>query len=251
MPGTEHSLDSKVALITGGARRIGAAIARTLHAEGMNLIIHYRNSGDNAKTLADELNQHRSGSVALAKADLEKTEDCSRLAQQAIDAFGRIHALINNASAFFPTPLGEISQKHWETLLGVNLKAPFFLSQACAEALTSTQGAIINLTDIYAKRPLPKHLVYSVSKAGLVALTRSLAQELGPDVRVNAIAPGAILWPESGDTQENQEEIIRRTPLGRLGDPGDIAGTVLFLLRDAPFITGQVINVDGGRSVRP
>jgi pteridine reductase len=251
MPGTENSLDSKVALITGGARRIGAAIARTLHAEGMNLIIHYRNSGDNAKTLADELNQHRSGSVALAKADLEKTEDCSRLAQQAIDAFGRIHALINNASAFFPTPLGEISQKHWETLLGVNLKAPFFLSQACAEALTSTQGAIINLTDIYAKRPLPKHLVYSVSKAGLVALTHSLAQELGPDVRVNAIAPGAILWPESGDTQENQEEIIRRTPLGRLGDPGDIAGTVLFLLRDAPFITGQVINVDGGRSVRP
>lgn len=251
MPGTEHSLDSKVALITGGARRIGAAIARTLHAEGMNLIIHYRNSGDNAKTLADELNQHRSGSVALAKADLEKTEDCSRLAQQAIDAFGRIHALINNASAFFPTPLGEISQKHWETLLGVNLKAPFFLSQACAEALTSTQGAIINLTDIYAKRPLRKHLVYSVSKAGLVALTHSLAQELGPDVRVNAIAPGAILWPESGDTQENQEEIIRRTPLGRLGDPGDIAGTVLFLLRDAPFITGQVINVDGGRSVRP
>ena len=251
MPGTEHSLDSKVALITGGARRIGAAIARTLHAEGMNLIIHYRNSGDNAKTLADELNQHRSGSVALAKADLEKTEDCSRLAQQAIDAFGRIHALINNASAFFPTPLGEISQKHWETLLGVNLKAPFFLSQACAEALTLTQGAIINLTDIYAKRPLPKHLVYSVSKAGLVALTHSLAQELGPDVRVNAIAPGAILWPESGDTQENQEEIIRRTPLGRLGDPGDIAGTVLFLLRDAPFITGQVINVDGGRSVRP
>ena len=251
MPGTEHSLDSKVALITGGARRIGAAIARTLHAEGMNLIIHYRNSGDNAKTLADELNQHRSGSVALAKADLEKTEDCSRLAQQAIDTFGRIHALINNASAFFPTPLGEISQKHWETLLGVNLKAPFFLSQACAEALTSTQGAIINLTDIYAKRPLPKHLVYSVSKAGLVALTHSLAQELGPDVRVNAIAPGAILWPESGDTQENQEEIIRRTPLGRLGDPGDIAGTVLFLLRDAPFITGQVINVDGGRSVRP
>ena len=251
MPGTEHSLDSRVALITGGARRIGAAIARTLHAEGMNLIIHYRNSGDNAKTLADELNQHRSGSVALAKADLEKTEDCSRLAQQAIDAFGRIHALINNASAFFPTPLGEISQKHWETLLGVNLKAPFFLSQACAEALTSTQGAIINLTDIYAKRPLPKHSVYSVSKAGLVALTHSLAQELGPDVRVNAIAPGAILWPESGDTQENQEEIIRRTPLGRLGDPGDIAGTVLFLLRDAPFITGQVINVDGGRSVRP
>jgi pteridine reductase len=251
MPGTEHSLDSKVALITGGARRIGAAIARTLHSEGMNLIIHYRNSGDNAKTLADELNQHRSGSVSLAKADLEKTEDCSRLAQQAIDAFGRIHALINNASAFFPTPLGEISQEHWETLLGVNLKAPFFLSQACAEALTSTQGAIINLTDIYAKRPLPKHLVYSVSKAGLVALTHSLAQELGPDVRVNAIAPGAILWPESGDTQENQEEIIRRTPLGRLGDPGDIAGTVLFLLRDAPFITGQVINVDGGRSVRP
>ncbi|HCX87568.1 MAG TPA: pteridine reductase, partial [Gammaproteobacteria bacterium] len=156
-----------------------------------------------------------------------------------------------NASAFFPTPVGEVTQAHWETLLGVNLKAPFFLSQACAKALTSTRGAIINLTDIYAERPLPTHPVYSASKAGLLALTRSLAQELGPNVRVNAIAPGAILWPESGDTQENQEEIIRRTPLGRLGDPQDIAGTVLFLLRDASFITGQVINVDGGRSARP
>lgn len=251
MPDTEHSLDSKVALITGGARRIGAAIARTLHAEGMNLIVHYRNSVDNAQSLADDLNRYRSGSVALARADLEKTEDCSSLAQQAVDAFGRIDALINNASAFSPTPIGKVSEAHWDTLIGVNLKAPFFLSQACAEALTSTRGTIINLTDIYAERPLPKHPVYSASKAGLLTLTRSLAQELSPDVRVNAIAPGAILWPESGDTQENQEEIIRRTPLGRLGDPDDIAGTVLFLLRDAPFITGQVINVDGGRSAQP
>ena len=251
MPATKYSLDSKVTLITGGARRIGAAIARTLHAEGMNLVIHYCHSADDARRMADELNEHRSGSVALVEADLERTEDCLRLAQQASDAFGRIDALINNASAFFPTPIGKVSQAQWETLLGVNLKAPFFLSQACAEALTSTQGAIINLTDIYADRPLPKHPVYSASKAGLVALTRSLAEELGPDVRVNAIAPGAILWPESGDTQENQEEIIRRTPLGRLGDPQDIADTVTFLLRDAPFITGQVINVDGGRSARP
>jgi pteridine reductase len=136
-------------------------------------------------------------------------------------------------------------------LMGVNLKAPFFLSQACAKALASTQGVIINLTDIYAERPLPNHPVYSASKAGLVALTRSLAQELGPNVRVNAIAPGAIIWPESGDSEENQNEILRRTPLGRLGKPRDIAGTVMFLLRDAPFITGQIINVDGGRSARP
>jgi len=237
--------------VTGGARRIGAAIARTLHAQDMNIVIHYRHSAGDAQSLSDALNAERPGSVELVKGNLENTQDCSRLAQQAIEVFGRIDALINNASAFFPTPVGEVTQAHWETLLGVNLKAPFFLSQACAKALTSTRGAIINLTDIYAERPLPKHPVYSASKAGLLALTRSLAQELGPDVRVNAIAPGAILWPESGEAQENQEEIIRRTPLGRLGDPQDIASTVLFLLRDASFITGQVINVDGGRSARP
>ena len=168
-----------------------------------------------------------------------------------MNAFGRVDALINNASAFFPTPMGEVTNDHWEALMGVNLKAPFFLSQACAKALASAHGAIINLTDIYADRPLPHHPVYSASKAGLVALTRSLAQELGPDVRVNAVAPGAIIWPESGDSEENQNEILRRTPLGRLGDPQDIADTVKFLLCDAPFITGQIINVDGGRSVRP
>jgi len=189
--------------------------------------------------------------VVLVEGDLEKSEDCAALAQQALEAFGRMDALINNASAFFPTPMGEVTNDHWEALMGVNLKAPFFLSQACAEALESTHGVIINLTDIYAERPLPNHPVYSASKAGLVALTRSLAQELGPDVRVNAIAPGAIIWPEFGDSEENQNEILRRTPLGRLGKPQDIAGTVLFLLRDAPFITGQIINVDGGRSARP
>ena len=251
MASTDHSLKSKVALVTGGARRIGAAIARTLHAQDMNIVIHYRHSAGDAQSLSDALNAERPGSVELVKGNLENTQDCSRLAQRAIEVFGRIDALINNASAFFPTPVGEVTQAHWETLLGVNLKAPFFLSQACAKALTSTRGAIINLTDIYAERPLPKHPVYSASKAGLLALTRSLAQELGPDVRVNAIAPGAILWPESGEAQEDQEEVIRRTPLGRLGDPQDIAGTVLFLLRDASFITGQVINVDGGRSARP
>jgi len=247
----DHSLKSKVALITGGAKRIGAAIATTLHGAGMDLVIHFRHSAAEAQSLADTLNETRPDSVVLVEGDLENSEDCTSLAQQAIEAFGRMDALINNASAFFPTPIGEVTNDHWEALMGVNLKAPFFLSQACAEALESTHGVIINLTDIYAERPLPNHPVYSASKAGLVALTRSLAQELGPDVRVNAIAPGAIIWPEFGDSEENQNEILRRTPLGRLGKPQDIAGTVLFLLRDAPFITGQIINVDGGRSARP
>ena len=251
MTNTQHSLNSKVALITGGAKRIGAAIAPTLHNAGMDLVVHFRHSAADAQSLADELNDIRPNSVVLAEGDLENSEDCATLAQQAIDAFGRMDALINNASAFFPTPIGEVTNNHWETLMGVNLKAPFFLSQACAKALASTQGVINNLTDIYAERPLPNHPVYSASKAGLVALTRSLAQELGPNVRVNAIAPGAIIWPESGDSEENQNEILRRTPLGRLGKPRDIAGTVMFLLRDAPFITGQIINVDGGRSARP
>jgi len=250
MASTDHSLKSKAALVTGGARRIGTAIARTLHDAGMDLVIHFRHSAAEARSLADELNDTRPNSVALVEGDLENSEDCATLAQQAIEAFGRMDALINNASAFFPTPIGEVTNDQWETLMGVNLKAPFFLSQACAKALASTHGAIINLTDIYAERPLPHHPVYSASKAGLVALTRSLAQELGPNVRVNAIAPGAIIWPESGDSEENQNEIIRRTPLGRLGEPQDIAGTVMFLLRDAPFITGQIINVDGGRSAR-
>jgi len=251
MASTDHSLKSKAALVTGGARRIGAAIARTLHDAGMDLVIHFRHSAAEARSLADELNDTRPNSVVLVEGDHENSEDCATLAQQAIEAFGRMDALINNASAFFPTPIGEVTNDQWETLMGVNLKAPFFLSQACAKALASTHGAIINLTDIYAERPLPHHPVYSASKAGLVALTRSLAQELGPNVRVNAIAPGAIIWPESGDSEENQNEIIRRTPLGRLGEPQDIAGTVMFLLRDAPFITGQIINVDGGRSARP
>ena len=251
MTAPDHSLKSKVALITGGAKRIGAAIATTLHAAGMDLVLHFRRSAAEAQSLADELNDTRPNSVVLAKGDLENSEDCAALAKQAIEAFGRMDALINNASAFFPTPMGEVTNDHWEALMGVNLKAPFFLSQACAKALASTHGAIINLTDIYADRPLPRHPVYSASKAGLVALTRSLAQELGPGVRVNAVAPGAIIWPESGDSEENQNEILRRTPLGRLGDPQDIADTVKFLLCDAPFITGQIINVDGGRSVRP
>ena len=251
MTNSEHSLNSKAALITGGAKRIGAAIATILHAAGMDLVIHFRRSAAEAQSLAAALNETRPDSVVLVEGDLEKSEDCAALAQRAIDAFGRMDALINNASAFFPTPIGEVTNDHWEALMGVNLKAPFFLSQACAKALASTHGAIINLTDIYADRPLPRHPVYSASKAGLVALTRSLAQELGPGVRVNAVAPGAIIWPESGDSEENQNEILRRTPLGRLGDPQDIADTVKFLLCDAPFITGQIINVDGGRSARP
>ncbi len=238
-------------LITGGARRIGASITRVLHAAGMNVIVHYRDSVDAALALQQELQTPRPDSVALCPADLADPAALQTLAQCAGEAFGRLDALVNNASAFFPTPVEQTTETQWETLFAINLKAPFFLTQACAPALAAQAGAIINLTDIYAERPLAQHPVYSATKAGLVALTRSLAQELGPKIRVNAIAPGAILWPEASRSQGSREQIIRRTPLGRLGEAEDIARTVLFLLHDAPFITGQVLNVDGGRSATP
>lgn len=245
------ALAGKAALITGGARRIGAAIARCLHAAGMNIVIHYRNSAGAAESLRDTLNHERTGSANLCTGDLVSAEDCETLSESAIRAFGRLDALINNASAFFPTPIGTTTEAQWEMLMSANLKAPFFLAQACANALRTHRGAIVNLTDIYAERPLAAHLVYCASKAGLLSLTRSLAQELGPEIRVNAVAPGAILWPEGEEDLAVQEKILKRTPLKRMGDPQDIAATVRFLLQDAGFITGQVINVDGGRTALP
>ena len=251
MNANRNTLEGKVAVITGGARRIGASIARTLHHEGMKLVIHYHESADAARELQAELHHHRSDSVLLVGTDLLDPAKLEKLVSQATTEFGQLDVLVNNASSFYPTPIGQTTDKQWEELIGVNLKAPYFLSQAAAGALTESNGCIINLVDIYAERPLKNHPVYNVAKAGLIGLTRTLARELGPEVRVNAVSPGAILWPEGDVDEIAQQRLISRTPLKRTGNPADIAQTVLFLVRDAEFLTGQIVNVDGGRSIVP
>ena len=244
-----QSIPTKTVLLTGGVRRIGAVIARTLHRAGMNLALHYRSSGMEAAALRDELNRQRPGSILLLQANLRDTAGLPTLVGQTINKWGRLDALINNASSFFATPLGQTTEADWDELLASNLKAPFFLSQAAAPYLQAVQGCIVNLVDIYAERPLANHPVYCAAKAGLKMLTRSLAWELGPAVRVNGIAPGAILWPEQGMSDAVKAQLLSRIPLRRQGEPEDIARTVLFLLQDAPYITGQIIAVDGGRSL--
>lgn len=244
-------MQGKVVLVTGGAKRVGAAICRRLHAAGTSIALHYRHSLHEAQVLADELNDLRAGSARLVQADLLHAESLARLVRETVQHFGRLDALVNNASSFFPTPLEEIGEHQWNDLIGTNLKAPLFLAQAAARELRRNQGAVINIVDIHADRPMHGHLVYSVAKAGLAALTRGLAVELAPEVRVNAVAPGAIIWPESGEwaTPGVRDKIVEQTLLKRVGDPDDIAKTVLFLLRDAPYITGQIVNVDGGKSI--
>ena len=239
----------RVALVTGASRRIGAAIVRGLHAAGYRVLLHYHRSADEARQLAEELNADRPGSIVTQQADLDDTAALSGLVNQAIDAWGRLDALINNASTFYPTPLGTVTESQWDALLGSNLKAPFFLCQAAAPQLARRQGAIVNLVDVYAERPLKGYPAYSIAKAGLAALTRSLAVELAPDVRVNGVAPGAILWPEQTDGGQTQADILARIPLARSGSPADIAGAVRFLLEGAHYVTGQIIAVDGGRTV--
>lgn len=246
---SQTPLDGKTIFITGSARRIGAVMARVFHANGANLVLHYRSSTTDAQALADELQAKRVGSVALLKADLLDTPALPRLAARAEEAFGGLDVLINNASSFYPTPLGSVSEDQWDDLLGSNLKAPFFLAQALAPALKKKQGMILNMADIHARRPLRHHTVYCIAKAGLSMLTLSLAKELGPDVRVNAIAPGAILWPETEMAPEDQEKILSEIPLARSGSPEDIARTALFYMTAAPYITGQILAVDGGRSL--
>jgi pteridine reductase len=238
-----------VALVTGGARRIGAAIVRALHGAGMKVVVHYRESAAEAQSLEVELENTRANSVVLATGDLCDVETRVSLIQTATRHFGRLDLLVNNASSFYPTPLGETSTAQFDDLIGINLKVPYFLAQAATEALTRTEGAIINIADLYADRPMKSYPVYSASKAALVSLTRALARELAPGVRVNAIAPGVILWPEGSDDVHAQDRIIARTPLKRIGTPTDIASAVLFLARDARFITGQVLYIDGGRSI--
>ena len=243
-------LQDKTVLVTGAARRVGAEIARTLHAEGANLALHYRSSADAAKALVAELNAVRPGSALAFQADLLETEHLPRLVEEAVKHFGRLDALVNNASSFSATPVGAIGEREWNDLVGTNLKAPLFLAQAAAPHLATARGAIVNITDIHDERPLKNHPLYCAAKAGLAGLTRALALELGPHVRVNAVAPGPILWPEDGSFDAAaQAQVVSRTLLKRCGDPADIARTVLFLLADAPFVTGQVIAVDGGRSV--
>jgi pteridine reductase len=242
-------LRDQVVLITGGARRVGAEIARTLHAAGANVFIHYRASAAAAIALADEFNKARPHSAAIHAAHLMNAEAPDKLVAAALLEFGRLDILINNASSFYPTPVGQISQPQWDDLIGSNLKAPLFLSQAAAPSLRASQGLIINMIDIHALRPLRAHLVYSVAKAGLAMLTRALARELGPEVRVNGIAPGPVLWPEGDMDEALKREIIDKTALKRHGTARDVARAALFLAKDAPYVTGQIIAVDGGRSI--
>ena len=238
-------------LVTGAARRIGAAISRTLHSTGARVVLHCNRSRSDAERLAAELNAVRAGSAAVVQADLLDVASLPRLVDDAMKAFGRLDALVNNASSFYATPFGRIGEREWQDLIGTNLRAPLFLSQAAAAHLAETKGAIVNIVDIHAERPLPNFLVYSVAKAGLAGLTRALAIELGPDVRVNGVAPGAILWPDEGQHFDGaeRERITASTPLARIGRPEDVAVAVKYLLFDAPFVSGQILAVDGGRTL--
>ena len=240
-----------VALITGAARRIGAQIARHLHACGYRVLVHYRSSETDAQALVAQLNQTRSDSALALQADLSELAQLEQLAETAARHWGRLDALVNNASSFYPTVLGQTTEEDWDDLIGSNLKAPFFLCQALAPALATSGGAIVNIADIYGQRPLKQHPVYCAAKAGNIMLTQSLARELAPKVRVNGVAPGAILWPEQAAELGTVKEqaILERVPMQRAGQASDIARTVAFLLNEAPYITGQIIAVDGGRSV--
>ena len=243
------TLEGQAALVTGGARRVGAAIARELHKAGARVLLHYRGSEAEAAALAAELNALREGSAATVKAELLAPIAPKALVAAALERFGRLDLLVNNASSFFPVPLGSIEASHWEELIGSNLRAPLFLSQEAAPQLARGKGSIVNIVDIHAERPLKGYPVYSIAKAGLAALTRALALELAPDVRVNGVAPGAIAWPEDGQFDpEERKRILAGTPLGRVGTPEDIAQAVHFLAC-APYVSGQIIAVDGGRSI--
>ncbi|MDH5360114.1 MAG: pteridine reductase [Gammaproteobacteria bacterium] len=242
-------MTNKVALITGAAHRIGATVARTLHAQGMNIVIHYRSSRKGAQALQDELQAERADSVILVQADLLEINKLPSLVKEAHQAWGRLDVLINNASTFYPTEVGKVDEAIWNDLMGSNLKAPFFLAQAAAPVLKQHHGCIVNIVDIHAERPLKKHPVYSMAKAGLAMMTKSLAGELGPEVRVNGVAPGAILWPENDMDEVTKQRIVSRTFLKRQGEAMDIARTIKFLIEDAPYISGQIIAVDGGRSL--
>jgi pteridine reductase len=244
-----HS-ESAVVFITGAGKRVGAALARDLHRRGYAIAVHYRSAKPEAEALAAALNAERAGSCLLLQADLDDPAQRDALIPQVIAQFGRLDVLINNASSFSPTPIGDVTDAHWDGLFDSNARAPFFLSQAAAPFLRRQHGCIVNIADIFGQTPKPRHTVYCMAKAALIMMTRSLALELAPDVRVNAIAPGAILWPESGKPDAEKDAIVQATPLARMGDVDDICQTAVWLIEQAAFSTGQVIAVDGGRSLR-
>jgi pteridine reductase len=239
----------RVALVTGAAKRVGAVIARTLHAAGYDVALHCRHSVRERDALIAELESRRANSTLGVQADLADGAALPELVAQTIARFGRLDALVNNASSFYPTPIGEITARQCDELFAANARAPLLLAQAAAPHLKAVRGAIVNIVDIYAQRPLPRHAAYCMSKAALAMATLALAQELGPEVRVNGVAPGAVLWPENGKDYADRQAILARTPLQRAGSPEDIAGAVLWLLKDAPFVTGEIIRVDGGRTL--
>jgi pteridine reductase len=247
----QPTLDGRWALVTGAAKRIGAVIASTLHEAGANVAIHYNRSADEAEQLAANLNGRRPKSAFTVAADMLDIASVEQMARDVLERSGsdKLDVLVNNASNFYPTPLGTVTPEQWHDLVGSNLKAPLFLSQALLPALRNARGVIINIVDVHSQRPLRDHPVYGAAKAGLAMLTRSLAKDLGPHIRVNGVSPGAILWPDEGMSDALRAGIIKQTALKRSGEPEDIANTVLFLVRDAPYITGQIIAVDGGRSV--
>ena len=242
-------LAGHVALVTGASRRLGAAIARALHAEGARLVIHHRSSQGEAEALARELNDVRADSAITHAADLMDLGALPGLVAAALAAFGRLDVLVNNASTFYATPLGEITPQAFDDLIGTNLRAPLFLAQAAAPELRLRRGLVLNMVDIHAFRPLKRHPVYCAAKAGLATLTQSLARELGPHVRVNGIAPGPVLWPDGEMDGDLKTRILDRTALKRMGTPEEVAKVALFFVRDAPYVTGQVLPVDGGRTV--
>ena len=248
-PMSAETLNDKVILVTGAARRIGAAIVTRLHENGARVAIHYRSSSADADALCRELNDQRPDSAATFQADLLDVSNLPSLVAAVVDWGGRLDGLVNNASSFYATPVGSITEQQWDELIGSNLKAPLFLSQAAAESLRDSEGAIINIVDIHADRPLRDHAVYGPAKAGLAMLTRSLAKDLAPEIRVNGISPGAILWPENDMSPDVQQKILQQIPLQRTGEPKDIADCVVYLVRDARYVTGQIIAIDGGRSV--
>jgi len=243
------ALQNKCVLLTGAAKRLGAAIARAAHTEGADVVIHYNQSRKHADELCASLNAIRAKSAIAVQANLLDTTSHVSLISAVSDAFGRLDALVNNASTFYPTPFGHITETQWQDLMGTNLKAPLFLAQAAAPMLKTSHGLIINLIDIHAQRPLLNHTVYSMAKAGLLMLTKSLARELGPEIRVNGIAPGPVMWPEHDLDPQLKDEIIAKTALKRRGSPEDIGRAALFFMQDAPFVTGQILAVDGGRSI--
>jgi len=239
----------KTALITGAAQRIGAATARKLHQLGFNIVIHYRSSEAAANKVAEQLNQLREHSAVCLQADLTSVSEVQRLAIEAEKIWGRIDVLVNNASSFYPTPIDQATEAHWSAIIDSNLKGPFFLSQALSTPLKDKQGCIVNIVDIHSEKPMRKHAIYSIAKAGVAMMTKTLARELAPDIRVNGVSPGAIMWPEQETSEQTKKSILNRVPMQRIGDSSDIARTVAFLVCSAPYITGQIIAVDGGRSL--